>query len=249
MDQKDQQIENGKFLQKFRGGLAWVAGFYLSLVGLSSEATTLRVLDLRPKAEFASVTEKILTSELANCPDCKFVNLTIYDENGQALAPNPETAWGSFEQLQVTWDLEHESNVLLLNWNFIMSPSKASWVPYLQKLQAAGVLIVIAAGEPEMGQASAPLIKTLAGALPGAFVIGELGEKDRLWGHSFFGPEMLIAFHPLKDYLGKGQVPVQFAAKLTKNFKQQKDWYQYLNQKKAKSKKIWLEWTDCFQKL
>lgn len=226
-----------------------VVGFYLSVMGLTSEATTLRVFDPRPKAEFASVTEKVLTSELANCADCKFVNLTIYDENGQALVPNPETAWGSFEQLQLTWDLEHESNVLLLNWNFIMSPSKATWVPYLQKLQNAGVLIVMAAGEPEVGQASAPLIKTLAGALPGAFVIGELGERDRLWGHSFFGPEMLIAFHPLKDYLGKGQVPVQFAAKLTKNFKQQRDWYQYLNQKKAKSKKIWLEWSDCFQKL
>jgi hypothetical protein len=215
----------------------------LQLAGPKAQAQTLRIFDPRPQNEFKDRVEKLVQNEWAGCSSCKMVNLTTYDSQGKAIVPlNPEAAWGDLQ----TWSVENNPTVLLINWNTLRSQQSGAWMNYLEKVQKAGIVIIFAAGQPEAGQSSAPLQKTLAGALPEALIIGELGESDRLWGASFFGPEITTALRPMKDALGQGLAPVQFGARLTKNVKKRSDWTKYLRDKKAKSKKIWLELGDCF---
>ena len=215
----------------------------LFFTGGDAQAQTLRIFDPRPQNEYKDRVEKIIQLEWSGCAGCKILNLTTYDAQGKAVVPlNPESAWGDTQ----TWALDNNPTVLLINWNSLRTPQSDVWLNYLEKIQKSGVIVVFAAGQPESGQVSAPLQKTLAGSVPDSLIIGELGESDRLWGASFYGPEILTALRPLREALGQGLAPVQFAARLTKAIKKRSDWPKYLKDKKAKSKKIWLELGDCF---
>ena len=101
-------------------------------------------------------------------------------------------------------------------------------------------------GQPAGGENSAPLSITLAGKVNHALIIGELGERDRLWGASFYGPEMYTAIRPAKDRIGQAGAPAQFAARFVSVLGKQSDWLQYLQAKKQTNRKIWLELSDCF---
>ena len=209
----------------------------------SAQAQVLRVFDPRPAADFQLNTQKVIQGEWSVCTGCKLINMTPYDAKGLAVIPqNPELAFGPLE----TWDLSQSPTVFLVNWNSLMKPEYAAWAQYLENLKKSAVPIVFAAGQPAAGETSAPLSKTLAGSVSGLFIIGELGESDRLWGASYYGPEILTALRPPKDFIGRDTVPAQFAAALTKNLNKKKDWLQILRDKKAKTRKIWLELRDCF---
>jgi hypothetical protein len=201
-------------------------------------ALVLTVWDHLKKSDYDSKVASLLKAELQNCADCVVTNISSYDEKGafkSAVAPS------------VLAQMNADSNVILVNFNERPSAANAPVLASIKSARERGILVVFAAGEPaSKTESSAPLSQTIAGQIPGALIVGEIGDKDRLLGDSYFGPEMLTAIRPPRDYIGQGLAPAVFAARLTKNFRKRTDWIKYLNDRKISNKKIWLDLNDCF---
>lgn len=211
----------------------------LSFKTYADSAKVLRVFDLRSKELFETQVAKAIHSELDRCKECSFVNLTTYDDKGAAVLPADPIGWGAPEALS------KDTAVLLINWNSRMKPELGPWVKYLNAISQAGTLVVFAAGQPGANEATQPLVNTLATQVK-SYIIGELGERDRLWNKSFYGPEMLTAIRPPKDMIGTEVAPVIFASRWVRSIGKHSDWPAYLKSKKEASHKIWLELNDCF---
>lgn len=199
--------------------------------------TTLAVLAELPRSDFDSKVVPIIQKELKSCPHCTFVNITPYSEKGDFESEKIQTAiesnLGKFQ-------------ILFFNWNEKLNAQNKPLNEYLQKISTQNLVIVASAGQPKENESSGQLAKTLLGSIPRVVIIGEIGEKDRLIGQSYYGPEMLTALRPPKDLLGQGFSPLIFASRLTQNFSRQPDWVNLFQEKKGKSKKIWLEMRDLF---
>jgi len=136
--------------------------------------------------------------------------------------------------------------VLFFDFNEKIENQNQSLLELLQKLSEQNIVLVAAAGQPRQNEPSSMLAKTIFGQVKKAVIIGEIGEKDRLIGQSYYGPEMLTALRPPKEFIGQGYSPILFSARLTKNFHKRDNWPSFLNEKKLKSKKIWLDLNDLF---
>ncbi len=205
----------------------------------TSASVILGVFDRSTKADYDARVAPILQSEIQGCSDCTVKNYSSYDAHG-----NFTTDASEAHQLEL---LAQESNIIFINFNERANATNKVISEALKTAQAAGKLVVFAASQPSPGENSAPLSATLAGQVPGALIIGELGERDRLLGASFFGPEMLTAIRPPKDQIGKGIAPSIFAGRLTKAYHKRTDWQKYLAEKKIANRRIWLELNDCFR--
>jgi hypothetical protein len=203
----------------------------------------LQIWDARPKAQFDSEILPVAQAEWSHCSSCSVHNLTAYDDKGQAVVSAAGPAWSNWGTPEA---FAAQTPILLLNANYRMTADLKPWVDFLNQVAEQGTLIVLAAGQPAKGENSAPLSVTLAGKIKRGLIIGELGEKDRLWGASFFGPEMFTALRPTKERIGQGGAPAQFAARLLSVYPKQSDWFSVLQQKKANNRKIWLELSNCF---
>ena len=215
------------------------------MIGRPQPPQVLQVWDSRPQAEFNEQILPVIQAEIARCKSCSVHNLTTYDASGQAVPPGTGVVWSSWGTPEA---LSGQSAVLLINANFRMSAELKPWADYLNRLVDLGTVVVLAAGQPVKGENSAPLSVTLAGKINHGIIIGELGEKDRLLGASFYGPEMFTALHPPRDRIGQGGVPAQFAARLLSVYTKQSNWLQALAAKKSANRKIWMEMSDCFNR-
>ena len=199
----------------------------------------LGVWDQAKKSDYESRIAPVLQGEVSGCADCVIKNYSPYDAQGNFISD--ESSKGSLELLA------QEAHVIFLNHNERVNAANKVLIEIMKKAQTAGHVIVIAAGQPGEHESSAPLSQTVAGQIPNALIIGELGERDRLLGASYFGPEMLTALRPPKEQIGQGVAPAIFAGRLTKAFHRKSDWVKYLTEKKLVNKKIWLEINDCFK--
>jgi len=209
---------------------------------VQAKPQVLKVLDQRSQEDFKNNVEPLFANELVGCKTCQWESLTKYDDKGQALTPylKDPTSLGAPAEFSAA------TGILLINTNIHMRAELKAWTDWLTEVAKGGTVIVFAAGQPEAGTDSAPLTVTVAGKIPGALIIGELGERDRLWGASFYGPEMFTAVRPSKERIGLGLGPVQFAARMLKVWTKKPDWNAALAAKKATSHKIWLDLWDCF---
>ncbi len=227
-------------------------GFLVSLFGLlgcfnhvsqatevsSTNTIVLGVFDRSSNDDFESKILPILQAEIAGCSQCVVKNFSSYDKKNHVIVDKEVV----LTQLKA---LIKESQVLFFNYNEKLNDSNKFIGESLKEIGGDKAL-VFSAGQPMENQPSAPLSQTLAGQVPGALIIGELGERDRLLGTSFFGPEMLTALRPPKDQIGLGLAPAIFAGRLAKFFKKRTNWSEFLHTKKSTTKKIWLDINDCF---
>ena len=94
-----------------------------------------------------------------------------------------------------------------------------------------------------------PLSRTVNGQVPDIVIIGELTEKERLLARSYFGPEMLTALKPPKDYVGQGYSSLFFVSKLATSWNRKSasaDWLSSFKSTKSRSRKIWPDLGDFF---
>lgn len=215
-----------------------------SAVWASSQAyltmpTSVAVFSGEDKSVYESKVEPILKEETKNCSGCSFKNMTPYNSEGKMnlsdLAAQIEAAGSS-------------SSFIYVNWNAKVTDETKPALEALKKISKAGLIIVGSAGLAKEAEPTLPLNKTVLGQVPGAIIIGELGDRERMHVQSFFGPEMLTAIRPPKDYLGQGLVSAFFAAKLATqwNKKPSKDWLSHFLSTKSKVRRIWPDLDDFF---
>lgn len=214
-----------------------VPGKVQAAVNESKSQITLAVLAELSRTDFEQKIIPIIQKEFDKCSSCTFVNITPYTEKGEFDSSKVQTAiesnLGKFQ-------------VLFFNWNEKLNTQNKALGEYLLKVSVQNFVIVASAGQPKENESSGQLVKTLLGSIPKALIIGEIGEKDRLIGQSYYGPEMLTALRPPKELIGQGFSPLIFASRLTKNFPRKQDWVSVLQEKKSKSKKVWLDMGDLF---
>jgi hypothetical protein len=197
------------------------------------------VISGESKVEFESKIEPVLKDQLKSCSGCSFQNITPYTEDGKFdLAKLPEKlenagSWSSF---------------IFFNWNGKSTTETKPVVEALKKMVSSGKLVVASAGAAKESEPTLPLSRTIVGEVPGVVIIGEMGERERLHSMSYFGPEMLTAVKPPKEYIGQGYGPLFFASRLATNWnkKNSADWVPHFQETKSRVRRIWPELEDFF---
>lgn len=192
--------------------------------------------------ESASVFEtriKPFFKQYASCSDCEILNLTPYTESG---AYDPE---GLIKKIN---EVPDSVQFLFFDWNERSGEKNKTIADELSKKVGEGRLMVASAGVPMNNEGTCPLDRTLMGQVTNSIIIGELTERDRLLPMCFYGPEMLSAIRPPRDYMGQGLAPLYFVSRLANHWGKRKpqDWMSYLKARKNKSKRIWPELEEFF---
>jgi len=202
----------------------------------------LGIISSDSKNDFESKIAPFFKEQWANCSSCELRNLSTYDEKGNFNDKlQPAQLEAAVDGLQFL--------LINVNWRYKAEEHKPL-ADLLKKLMAKNILILGAAGYPKEGESSAPLSRTLLSQVPDLIIIGEINERERLLGSSYFGPEMLTAIKPPREYIGKGLGPSFFAAKLAQNYtrKLPVDWLSHFRTQKMKSRKIWPQVEEFFQR-
>ncbi|WP_291516118.1 hypothetical protein [Bdellovibrio sp. ArHS] len=227
------KILAGSFLVLASCGATWAQA------ALPNGKTTVIYFGQQKAAEFDSKIKPFFAEQSRPCKSCELVNYTPYDSQGEV----------DVEALQerIT-SLPEGTSFVFFDFNMKVTDTNKELVQILSKKAAAGLVIVGSAGVPPVSESSGPLSRTVLGQVPGALIIGELGERDRLVPTGFYGPEMLTALRPPKDHIGQGYSPLIFAANLAENWQKRspQEWVDYLRNKKSKSRKIWMGLNDMF---
>ncbi len=204
-----------------------------------SKPVIVSVLVASSKADFENKYSGILKEQIRGCSICQIQNITPYD------------AEGNFQASQAATQIEtagSSSSILFLNWNEKMSAEVQPVVAALKKQVEAGVVVVAAAGLARLEEPTLALSRTFVGQVPGVVIIGELGERERLLTQSYFGPEMLTALKPPREFVGQGYGPVFFAARLATNWnrKTSAEWVTHFKMTKSKVRRLWPGLEDFF---
>jgi hypothetical protein len=204
-----------------------------------STPISVAVISGEDKADFESKISPLLKEQLKNCSACSFQNLTPYTAEGKmALAELParlEAAGSS-------------SSFIFVHWNAKVTEETKPILATLKKIVQNGTIVIGSAGLAKDTEPTFPLNKTVLGQAAGVVIIGDLAEKERLLTQSYFGPEMLTAIKPPKDYVGLGFSPIFFVSRLASQWpkKTGKDWISHFQTTKGKVRHIWPGLDDFF---
>lgn len=206
---------------------------------LPPSKTTVIYFGQQRAEDFELKVKPLFVEKARSCKSCELVNFTPYTKEGDV----------DLEALQERIEsLPAGTSFVFFDFNLRVNETNKQLVELLNKKTDSGLVIVGTAGAPKASEASGPLSKTLLGQIHGALIIGELSERDRLMPTGFYGPEMLTALRPPREFMGQGYGPLFFAAALAENWSKRPgtDWVEYLKNKKLKNRKIWLDLNDMF---
>jgi hypothetical protein len=221
-------------------------GILMTLPSLASakpvddKPLVMAVISEGSKADFEQKWLPILTEQLKTCAACTVKNLTPY------------TTDGNFDEASLPKAIEAAKDgtqFLFMNWNAISQPSNKTILDAMKKLTATGYLVIAKAGVAKETEPTMPLSKTVNGQVPDIVIIGELTERERLLARSFFGPEMLTALKPPRDYIGQGYSSLFFVSKLATSWNKKTasaDWLSSFKSTKSRTRKIWPDLNDFF---
>lgn len=226
------------FKKHLNVGLFIFGIFSLSHAGATEKAKLYVVTNVSP--ETFEKKQKALLKEAAI--DVNTVLLFAPRQDMAASKVNP------LEVLAALKTLPAETAVLYFDFNFKMQDSWKEVLNHCNQLDEKKVLIVASAGLAGATEVSVLLNRTFSGQIKKAILIGELTERERLLPASFFGPELLTAVKPPREWIGQGYAPIMFAGRMAMQVqrKKQDDWLGYLNSRKSKTKKLWAELEDFF---
>lgn len=215
-----------------------------SVLWASTNASTVNpiviaVVSGESKADYEAKLGPLLKDQLKTCPVCEVRNITPYNEEGHIVPA------------QIPYQLEvarSSSSFFFFNWNVKTADEHKPIIEALKKLAANGVMIVASAGSAKDSDPTLPLHRTLVGQIPGMIIIGELAERETLLTQGFFGPEMLTAVKPPKDYIGQGFGPTFFVSKLATNWNKRTaaQWDAHFKTTKTKVRRLWPSLNDFF---
>jgi len=197
------------------------------------------VISAESRADYETRIAPLMKEQMKTCSSCSIQNLTPYTKDGQfSLATLPA-------QIEAA---RSSSSFLFLNWNAKSTAETKPVVEVLKKIVQSGMVVVASAGVARGSEPTLPLSRTVVGEVHGIVIIGELGEKERLFSQSYFGPEMLTAVKPPREFIGQGFAPLFFASKLAAqwNKKTGADWLTHFQSTKAKVRRIWPGLDDFF---
>lgn len=211
----------------------------LGMQGQAEEKILLAVISKDSKATFESKVFPFLREQIKNCSRCEITNVTPYNEAGEFVREQVASA---------IQKLPSNTSLFFFSWNEPLDEKNQPWIEELRKKIQFGVLVLGPAGEPVGEGPSVALKKTLLGQIPEVLIIGELNERERLPHNSFYGPEMLTAICPPKEWIGQGLAPHFFAGRFAREFskKTSAEWVTHLKGKKLSTRKIWPNLVDFF---
>ncbi len=206
---------------------------------VNAKAVVVGYYSVENQKSFEEKIKPLFEKQTSGCSQCQIVNLTPYDDKGEFDMKSLEDSLKKIPQ---------EVKILFFDFNFKKNDVSASIIEQLSQISAQGILVVASAGTPKEQQATSPLSKTLFGQIKNAFIIGDLGERERLNPQGFFGPEMLTAIRSPRDLNVPSVGPLLFASKLATDYSRRspQEWTGYLRSKKEKSRKIWPDLQDFF---
>ncbi len=204
-----------------------------------STPISVAVISGEDKSAFDSKVAPLLKEQLKSCSACSFQNATPYREDGKiAISEIP----AKLEQAGSS------SSFIFLHWNAKVTDETKPIVVTLKKILQNGTVIVGSAGLAKGSEPTFPLNKTVLGQAAGVIIIGDLAERERLLTQSYFGPEMLTALKPPREYVGMGFSPIFFVSRLATQWpkKTGKEWLAYFQSMKGKVRRLWPELEDFF---
>lgn len=207
---------------------------------LPSSKTTVIYFGQIKAEEFELKIKPVFADYVKSCKSCEILNYTPYTKEGEV----------DFESLKERVEsLPEGASFVFFDFNMRATDTNKELVELLNKKADSGLVIVGAAGGPRSTEASSPLSRTILGQVQGALIIGELGDRDRLYPViGFYGPEMLTALRAPRDLLGQGYSPLIFTANLASNWQKRSssEWVEHFRTKKMKTRKLWLDLGDLF---
>jgi|GEM_PF-3489937 len=208
---------------------------------VDAKPLVMAVISEGSRSDYEQKWQPLLTEQLKSCSACTVKNITPYTPEGNL----DETALPvAIEQAP-----KDSTQFLFLNWNAISNVNNKQVAEALKKLTATGYLVIAKAGIAKATEPTMPLSRTVNGQVPDIVIIGELTEKERLLARSYFGPEMLTALKPPKDYIGQGYSSLFFVSKLATSWNRKSasaDWLSSFKSTKTRSRKIWPDLGDFF---
>ena len=173
------------------------------------------------------------------CKECELVDLTPYKDDGSY------DEKGMQEQIE---KVDAQYPLLFFDWNEKKTEKNKALGDLMNKKVAQGAVVLFSAGAPQASEPTVALNQTIAGQVAESIIVGEMLERERLLPHLFYGPEMLTAVKPPREYLGQGLGPVFFASRWASSWNKKKpqEWVSYLKIKKSKAKKMWMDIEDFF---
>lgn len=206
----------------------------------SQKAIKVAYLGLEKAADFEQKIKSVFQRFLRKCDRCVLENYTPYAKNGQVDRERFE---------KVVKNLPEQVVMIFVNFNEVLTSENEGFRKALLQKAQEGKLLVGAAGFPQDGSPSAPLKNTLVGSIEKVAIVGDMGLRDRLFpSSSFYGPELLLAVRPPKEFLEQGVGPIIFSARWASELQKtvQNDWYNYFQQIKVGSRKLWMDVNDFF---
>lgn len=221
------------------------------LLTLSLEASAMATTEAKPlvvavisegtRSDYDSKWQPLLADQLKSCAMCSVKNITPYTPDGK------------FDEAALPAAIEsapkEASQFLFFNWNATSNAGNKPVLEALKKLTATGYLVIATAGIAKATEPTMPLSRTVNGQVPDVIIIGELTERERLLARSYFGPEMLTAVKPPRDYIGQGYGSVFFVSKLATSWNRKSAsaaWLSSFKSTKSRTRKIWPDLNDFF---
>ncbi len=227
-------------------GILGLAFFAYAPIAVSSvkeqKPIIVAVIEENSKTDFEVKSLPILNGQMKNCSFCEIKNFSPYDKEGNFDSKGLEAAIAS---------VQGSSGFLYLGWNRPVTEDYRKLIASLKGLAMSGVLIVGSAGTAGLDLPTTPLNRTVLGQIPDLIIIGELKERETLVQQSYYGPEMLTAIQPPKEFMNQGKVTLFFVAKLAQNWNKRPssfEWLSHLKITKAKSRKLWPSIEDFFRR-
>lgn len=208
---------------------------------VNDKPLVIAVISEGSRSDYEQKWQPLLTEQLKSCALCSVKNVTPYTADGNIDEAALPTA---IEQAP-----KESTQFLFFNWNAISNAGNKPVLEALKKLTATGYLVIAKAGIAKATEPTMPLSRTVNGQVPDIVIIGELTEKERLLARSYFGPEMLTALKPPKDYVGQGYSSLFFVSKLATSWNRKSasaDWLSSFKSTKSRSRKIWPDLGDFF---
>lgn len=213
----------------------WGMALWPSLLFAQSAAIKVAVFDSYQGHEHSRQVMDYLKKNTKACLTCEFRLFPIYDRQG-----NLQKA----RFLEGLRQIDRSYSLVQISWNMKSDESFSGIIAELNRIAAAGVVIVGAAGESQdADQITLPIEQTVLGQVKKAILVGELDGKGKLSSRSYFGPRVVAAFSAPKGMKGSSFSSLRLSSKiLVGMYKGEKrDWPAHMEQIKKMSMSQWPE--------
>jgi len=214
--------------------------FFIVVLCVSAQAEAVRIGVISQNAKHMDVIDSFLKSNYApGGKNVVYVDFSIFDSNGLL---DLKAIEGKFETFAKS------VNLLYLDFNQPMRMDLQSLANTIQDSVRGQTLIVANTGLSSNVNTTLQIRGTLFGKVNGLILIGEMDQRERLIPGSYFGPEMLTAIKPPRQWEWPGSAALLFLSHLGSQWysKSAIDWKIHFAKAKSATKRLWLGLDELF---